>query len=443
MTRTRRKALAAAAIVGTAAAHRAAAPPAPPGGETGGAGRRPATCPTRPSEPVTLNILDVAGNLQLTQRDDRRLRGEEPRDRVQGDHREGHRAGAGRQGQGRSRTPAASTSTWCSPAPTGCPPASSRACGPRCCRDFADRLVGMENYLEPAAAMQELAGDQGVVVTYYPSGPLHRVRARPRRHARRRPPRSCSPTPRPTRARSATRGRPTPGPGRTFLMGLPYMLGDNDPKDPDERLGQDLGLPRGAGQDVTSYPSGTAGHDEEPGQRHLDIIASTTGWDINPRALGTVPEESRSARSTASPGSPTRTTRSSQGRLAGQAGRAAGPDRSSCSPRSSRPRPTTRATSTRARRSRTSTLRRWRRREPGRDRAVRPPRVRRADRRATRRRRRSTPRTWSPRSTGGTARSAAARSSEESQRAHSELAGAADGVGPPLRRAWTRWSGWT
>jgi putative spermidine/putrescine transport system substrate-binding protein len=35
------------------------------------------------------------------------------------------------------------------------------------------------------------------------------------------------------------------GPGRTFMMGLPYILGDKDPKDPDQRLGQDLGLPEG------------------------------------------------------------------------------------------------------------------------------------------------------------------------------------------------------
>ncbi|MEK8106173.1 hypothetical protein NKG94_15175 [Micromonospora sp. M12] len=37
---------------------------------------------------------------------------------------------------------------------------------------FQDRLGGMRDYLEPAAAMQQLAGNAGVTVTYYPSGPL-------------------------------------------------------------------------------------------------------------------------------------------------------------------------------------------------------------------------------------------------------------------------------
>jgi len=37
---------------------------------------------------------------------------------------------------------------------------------------YASRLTGMDDYLPGAAAMQRLAGDVGVTVTYYPSGPL-------------------------------------------------------------------------------------------------------------------------------------------------------------------------------------------------------------------------------------------------------------------------------
>ena len=36
------------------------------------------------------------------------------------------------------------------------------------------------------------------------------------------------------------------GPGRTFMMGLPYILGDKDPQGPGQGLGQDLGLSQGA-----------------------------------------------------------------------------------------------------------------------------------------------------------------------------------------------------
>src|SRR5699024_7244338 len=34
--------------------------------------------------------------------------------------------------------------------------------------EYGDRLTGQENYLEPAAAMQELAEGYGAVTTYYP-----------------------------------------------------------------------------------------------------------------------------------------------------------------------------------------------------------------------------------------------------------------------------------
>src|SRR5690625_8033553 len=38
--------------------------------------------------------------------------------------------------------------------------------------EFGDRIPNQGSYIEPAAAMQELAQGFGVVTTYYPSGPL-------------------------------------------------------------------------------------------------------------------------------------------------------------------------------------------------------------------------------------------------------------------------------
>ena len=39
-------------------------------------------------------------------------------------------------------------------------------------KDYASQLSNMKNYLDPAAKMQDLAQGFGVVTTYYPSGPL-------------------------------------------------------------------------------------------------------------------------------------------------------------------------------------------------------------------------------------------------------------------------------
>src|SRR6185437_8271968 len=98
--------------------------------------------------------------------------------------------------------------------------------------DYASKFPGlMANYQPPAAKMQELAGDYGIEVTFMPAGPLLEYnpdkvkdvpttpegllawcKAHPNRFIYARPANS--------------------GPGRTFLMGLPYLLGDKDPKDP-------------------------------------------------------------------------------------------------------------------------------------------------------------------------------------------------------------------
>ncbi len=74
-------------------------------------------------------------------------------------------------------------------------------------------------------------------------------------------------------------------------MGLPYLLGDKDPKDPTNGWEQDLGLPDRAEQvRRRCYPSTTSETMKNLANGSAKIIASTTGWDINPRVLGTVPE---------------------------------------------------------------------------------------------------------------------------------------------------------
>ena len=93
-------------------------------------------------------------------------------------------------------------------------------------------------------------------------------------------------------------------------MGLPYILGDKDPKDPINGWDKTWAYLKELGQYVDYLPVRHDRDDEEPGQRHGRTSSPrTTGWDINPRVLGTVPEGGQGQhRSRASTGSPTRTT---------------------------------------------------------------------------------------------------------------------------------------
>lgn len=156
---------------------------------------------------------------------------------------------------------------------------------------YADKFPGLEDNYEPAALNLHRAQGQGygVVINYYPSGPLleyapERVtdvpktaedllawaKAHPGRFMYARPANS--------------------GPGRTFMMGLPYILGDKDPMDPVTGWEKTWAYLRELNAYIDYYPSGTTATMKEFGEGSRDIIVTTTGWDINPRALGIVPK---------------------------------------------------------------------------------------------------------------------------------------------------------
>jgi putative spermidine/putrescine transport system substrate-binding protein len=147
-------------------------------------------------------------------------------------------------------------------------------------------------YIPQASKMQALAKDRGVVVTYYPSGPL--IEYMPDRVAT--PPKSAEELLEWAKANpnKFIYARPAnSGPGRTFLMGLPYLLGDSDPLDPVNGWSKTWEYLKALGQHVEYYGTGTGQTMKELGEGTRDIIVSTTGWDINPRALGIVPAEAK------------------------------------------------------------------------------------------------------------------------------------------------------
>jgi putative spermidine/putrescine transport system substrate-binding protein len=155
--------------------------------------------------------------------------------------------------------------------------------------DFADKLPGLEqSYMPGALTMFKPAEGYAVTIVYTPSGPLleyapERVKdvpkttdellawckAHPNRFMYARPANS--------------------GPGRTFLQGLPYLLGDRDPHDPIKGWDKTWAYLKELNGCIEFYPSGTGVTMKELGEGSLDMIASTAGWDINPRAIGTVP----------------------------------------------------------------------------------------------------------------------------------------------------------
>ena len=161
--------------------------------------------------------------------------------------------------------------------------------------DHAAKFPGvLGNYLPQARKMQELAHDQALAVVFMPGGPL--LEYNPDKV--KQPPTTpqellawCKANP-----NRFIYGRPAnSGPGRTFMMGLPYLLGDKEPKDPVNGWAKTWAYLKELNACIEYYPGGTGAVMRELGEGSRDMTASVTGWDINPRALGVVPKNYRIA----------------------------------------------------------------------------------------------------------------------------------------------------
>jgi putative spermidine/putrescine transport system substrate-binding protein len=265
------------------------APASPNSG--GGTANATADAPDKPSKPVVLNVLDVAGNLQLTQGmiDDfvkqhpdvisKVTYSKAPAPDLVGKIK-------AQQGAGRVDIGLVLTGT------DGLSAGSEQGLWQELLPKYKDRLSNMHTYQEPAAKMQELAGNVGVTVTYYPSGPL--LEYMPDKVPN--PPTSAEELLAYAKANPGKFEYARPansGPGRTFLMGLPYILGDTDPMDPIKGWDKTWAYLKDLGQYIDTYQSGTTATMKDLGNGTVNMVASTTGWDINPRVLGTVPESAK------------------------------------------------------------------------------------------------------------------------------------------------------
>ena len=157
--------------------------------------------------------------------------------------------------------------------------------------DYSAKFPNLnDNYLPAAKAYNDLAQGYAIDVVYTPSGPLMEydpsqvdnppktvdelkawIKANPNKFIYARPANS--------------------GPGRTFLMGLPYLLGDSDPKDPEKGWDKTWAFLKEIGDSIEYYPSGTSVVMSELGNGTRAMTPTTMGWDINPRVLGNVPPD--------------------------------------------------------------------------------------------------------------------------------------------------------
>lgn len=242
-----------------------------------------------PSSPVTLNILDVAGNLALTKPAIEAFRSANPHI-VSGIT---YTTGTAPDVPAKLKAEQAGGDVQTSLVLTGTDALASGITDGLYINlksYYGQFFPGlMANYQTAAADMATLAQDQGIEIVWYPSGPL--IEYNP----------ATVPNPPTTTDALLSWAQQNPGkyqyaeprnsgPGRTWLMGLPYLLGDSDPADPTNGWSKTWAYLTELNKYVNQYPSGTSTTMKNIASGTVEIIASTTGWYINGRAIGTVPK---------------------------------------------------------------------------------------------------------------------------------------------------------
>jgi putative spermidine/putrescine transport system substrate-binding protein len=242
-----------------------------------------------PSKPVTINVLDVAGNLQLTKQMMENFKAAHPEivaNITYSTSTAPELAGKlqAQQAGGNAQISLVMTGT------DGISAGIKNNLLTKITPDHDDMFPGLtDNYLAPAADMQGLAQGYGIGVVYYPSGPLYEYN----------PANVTTPPTTPAELLAWAKAHPgkfeyarpaNSGPGRTFLMALPYLLGDKDPKDPTNGWEKTWAYLKDLGQYINVYQTGTTATMKDLAAGTVDMVASTTGWYINPIILGTVPK---------------------------------------------------------------------------------------------------------------------------------------------------------
>ena len=249
------------------------------------------TLPPLPANPVALNIVDVAGDLQLTKSGIERFRAENPK--LISSITYGQAPSPELPGKLKAQIQAGRMDIdLVLTGPGALSDGVVQGLWTPILPNYAAALPDLDKVFHPGARMMQnnFGKGQGIAVVYSPSGPLFEyapdrvqnvpktpadllawARAHPNRFFYARPYNS--------------------GPGWTFLQGLPYLLGDADPRDPANGWDKSWAYLAALGEAIEYYPAGTTAMMKELGDGSRDMVVSTCGWDINPRVLGIVPKE--------------------------------------------------------------------------------------------------------------------------------------------------------
>jgi putative spermidine/putrescine transport system substrate-binding protein len=246
--------------------------------------------PALPTRPITLNVIDGGGDLQLSQpaidqfvRTNSKLvtkvtYSKSPGPELAGKIQAGQRAGKVQYnvvvaGYGEIAT-GAKQGLWQKLLP-----------------NFEKALGDVESSYQPGALkMHQQVGGFALTTYYNPNGPLLEYN----------PAKVHQPPATPAALLAWAKANPKKfsyarpagsGPGRTFLMGLPYILGDANPRDPDKGWNKTWAFLKQLDRYIDHYPAATSVTMEELNSGAVNMVASTTGWDVNPRALGVVPKD--------------------------------------------------------------------------------------------------------------------------------------------------------
>ncbi len=246
--------------------------------------------PKLPSKPVTLNVIDGGGDLQLSQpaidefvKANPKLVSKVTYSKSTGPELAGKIQAGQRAGKVQYNVVVAGYGEIATGARQGL--------WQRLLPNFEQALGDVASSYEPGAKKMYDLIDGNALTTYYnPNGPLleynpAKVKAPPKTPAALLAWAKANP-------KKLTYARPAnSGPGRTLLMGLPYILGDSDPRDPANGWDKTWAFLKSLDKHIDHYPSGTGVTMDELTSGAVNMIATTTGWDVNPRALGVVPKD--------------------------------------------------------------------------------------------------------------------------------------------------------
>ena len=145
-----------------------------------------------------------------------------------------------------------------------------------------------DNYIDGAKATYNLTKGYGITYVYSPSGPMFTYNPGKVQNVPKTPNEllafaKANPD-------KFTYARPAvSGPGRTFLQGLPYILGDSNPKDP-KTWDKTWAYLKELNKYIDYYTAKTGTTFSELNQGKRWIIPSQLGWDMNQRITGGIPQ---------------------------------------------------------------------------------------------------------------------------------------------------------